>query len=324
MGEHLHSFEGNRVVRDTRSRYPIFNAPIGFVARSPIVAAVSAAGGMGLLETHVHTIEQARAEYDAIKAATDASFGIHFIVRGHLVGEPLDQVLDFVLEHTHFMTTGYGDPTTFTPRIKDAGVTVYHQVGTLEDAQRAVDAGVDGLIVEGAEAGGVRSTTALHMFSLLQQIRANVDVPIVAAGGIADGYGMAGAFALGAEGVIMGTRFMSAAESPAHHNWKQAIADCDVTLTASPVRSPDMLMRAVRNEFSEAVVRGDIAFNNPYAGDFIAAFMRGELDKALVGAGETASLIDQIKPAGEIVEETVAVFWQEIARLSGLLQTVPA
>ena len=160
-------------------------------------------------------------------------------------------------------------------------MTVYHQVGTLDEARRAVDAGVDGLIVEGAEAGGVRSTTALHMFSLLQQVRAHVDVPIVAAGGIADGYGMAGAFALGAEGVIMGTRFMSAAESPAHHNWKQAIADCDVTLTASPVQSPDKLMRAVRNDFSEAVVRGDITYDSPYAGDFIAAFMRGELDKAL-------------------------------------------
>ncbi len=320
----MHAFDGNRVLRDTGARYPIFNAPIGFVARSPLVSAVSGAGGMGLLELHANPLEHSAREYDAITASTDAPFGVHMLVRGHIWGEDTDAVLDFALARSRFMTTGVGDPAVLTPRIKDAGVTVYHQVGTLHEAEKAVEAGVDGLIVEGAEAGGIRPTTALHMFSLLQQIRAHVDVPIVAAGGIMDGYGMAGAFALGAEGVIMGTRFMSATESPAHHNWKQAIADCDVTLTTNPMQSPDKLMRAVRNDFSESVARGEVVTRNPYGGDFLAAFERGELDKAMVGAGETASLIAEIKPAAEIVEETVTVFWQEIERLARLLHPAPS
>jgi enoyl-[acyl-carrier protein] reductase II len=321
----VHSFDGNRVVADTGARYPIFNAPIGFMARSDIVGAVSRAGGMGLLELHANPIKKSAREYDLIKESTEAPFGMHMILRGNLWGEDLDAVIDFALAHTAFMTTGLGDPTALVPKIKDAGVKVYHQVGTLREAQKAVDAGVDGLIVEGAEAGGVRSTRALHMFSLLQQIRANVDVPIVAAGGVADGFGMAGAFALGAEGVIMGTRFLSAVECPAHHNWKQAIADCDITITANPMQSPDKVMRAVRNDFSEAVAVGEgITARNGYGGDFLAAFYGGELDKAMVGAGETASLISHIKPAAEIIEDTVTVFWQEINRLARLLNPVPS
>ncbi len=320
QGEIVHEFENNRVVRDTGSRYPIFNAPIGFMARSSLVSAVSEAGGMGLLELHANPLAESQREYEAIKASTDAPFGVHMIIRGNLYGEDIEKVLDFALGHATFMTTGVGDPSKFTSRIKDAGVTVYHQVGTLQEAEAAVNAGVDGLIVEGAEAGGVRPIDGLHMFALLQQIRANVDVPLVAAGGVADGYGMAGAFALGAEGVIMGSRFLSSAESPAHHNWKQAIADCDITITANPMESPDKVMRAVRNEFSEAVARGEgITTKNPYGGDFIAAFFRGELDKAMVGAGETASLIERIMPAAEIVDDTVAVFWLEIERLARLL-----
>jgi enoyl-[acyl-carrier protein] reductase II len=190
-----------------------------------------------------------------------------------------------------------------------------------------VDAGVDGLIVEGAEAGGLRGVTNLHLFSLLQQIRPRVDVPLVAAGGIADGYGMAGAFALGAEGVVMGTRFMSSLESPSHDNWKQAVADCDVTLAVDVVRPGDVTrplrrMRAVRNEFSEAVARGDIdTKGNPYGGSFFEVFTHGRLDKAMVGAGETASLISSIKPVAEIIDETISVFWQEIERLAGMLRS---
>lgn len=316
----MHSFEGNRVVRDTGSRYPIFNAPIGFTARSGIVSAVSGAGGMGLLELHCNTLEQSQREYDVIRSSTDAPFGVHMLVRTQLAGEDVGAVLDFALGHAGFMTTGVGDPIDIVPRARDAGVTLYHQVGSLEEAEHAAAVGVDGLIVEGAEAGGLRSATALHQFSLLQQIRANVDLPIVAAGGIADGYGMAGAFALGAEGVVMGTRFMSSAESPAHRNWKQAIADCDITLATNPMQSSTKTMRAVRNEFSESVARGEVVTKyNPYAGDFFAAFTHGRVDEALVGAGETASLIAEIKPAAEIVEETVEVFWQEIERLARLL-----
>jgi len=212
-----------------------------------------------------------------------------------------------------------GNPSRIMPRVKDAGVKLYHQVGSVEEAMKAVYAGVDGLIVEGAEAGGLRPTTALHIFSLLQQVRSRVDVPIVAAGGIVDGVGMAGAFALGAEGVVMGTRFMSAAESPVHQNWKDAVAACDVTLSVDP-GIPKMRMRVVRNELSESVARGELdPKGNPYAGPFMEAFKHGRLDVAMVGAGESASLIDAVRPVADIIDETVDGFWREIERLASLL-----
>ena len=130
---------------------------------------------------------------------------------------------------------------------------------------------------------------------------------------------MAGAFALGAEGVLMGTRFMSSAESPVHGNWKQAITDCDVTLNIEP-GMPGIRMRVVGNELAEAVFRGDVdPAGNPYAGPFLEAFEHGRLDVAMVGAGESASLIGEVKTVREIVDETIDQFWAELDRLAGML-----
>jgi enoyl-[acyl-carrier protein] reductase II len=146
-----------------------------------------------------------------------------------------------------------------------------------------------------------------------------LDVPLIAAGGIVDGHGMAGAFALGAEGIVMGTRFMSSAESPVHVNWKRAIADCNVTHNIDP-GLPGSRMRVAGNELAEAVFRGDIdPAGNPYAGPFLEAFEHGRLDKALVGCGESASLIGSIKTVSEIIGETIEVFWAEIERLARML-----
>jgi enoyl-[acyl-carrier protein] reductase II len=135
---------------------------------------------------------------------------------------------------------------------------------------------------------------------------------------------MAGAFALGAEGIVMGTRFMSSAESPAHVNWKHAITESDVTLNTEP-GAPGIRMRVARTELAEAVLRGDVdPGGNPYAGPFLEAFENGRLDQAMVGCGESASLIGSIKPVREIIDETVAVFWEEIERLAQMLQSAPA
>jgi enoyl-[acyl-carrier protein] reductase II len=238
----------------------------------------------------------------------------------------VDEVLDWALDgRTTLLVTCVGDPNPIARRATEAGVKLYHQVGSLTDAQRAVDAGVDGLIVEGAESGGLRGVRSPHLFALLQQVRAKVDVPIIAAGGIADGHGMAGAFALGAEGILMGTRFMSSVESPVHANWKQAITDADVTLNIEPGMGPGIRMRVIGNDLAEAVVRGDLAVHkdNPYAGPFLDGFDHGRLDVTLVGAGESASLIGSIKTVREIVDETIAGFWQEIERLAALLQAAP-
>ncbi len=314
------SFAGNRVVRDTGARFPVFNAPIGYFARGALAGAVSAAGGMGLLETSSTGLAETNAECERIRARTDAPFGVQLFLRVLAQQGRLDEVLDWALDgRTAFLVTAVGSPAEIVSRVHDAGVKLYHQTGSLTDAVRAVEAGADGLIVEGAEAGGLRSTRSMHLFTFLQQVRAEVDVPIVAGGGIVDGRGMAGAFALGAEGVMMGTRFITSAESPVHPNVKQAIADAAETINLEPVKK-GIMMRFVRNDFAEAVARGDIdPQGQPYAGPVFELFETGDLGLAMVGAGESAALFGDVKTAAEIVEDTVAGFWAEIQRLSSLL-----
>jgi enoyl-[acyl-carrier protein] reductase II len=319
-GEQMQSFDGNRVVRDTGARYPIFNAPIGYFARGALVGAVSAAGGMGLLETSSSGLAETQREYDRIRQHTDAPFGVQLFLRVLSQQGRLDEVLDWALDgRVGFLVTAVGAPGEILPRVRDAGVKLYHQTGSLNDALRAVDAGADGLIVEGAESGGLRSTRSLHLFSFLQQVRPRVDVPVVAGGGMVDGKGMAGAFALGAEGVMMGTRFITSAESPVHANVKRAIAEAEETVNLEPVKK-GIMMRFVRNELSDAVARGDVdPKGQPYAGPVLEMFESGDLGLAMVGAGESAAMLSEVKTAAEIVDETVTGFWQEIERLAGLL-----
>ncbi len=322
-----HSFESNRVVQDTGCRVPIFNAPVGYFSRAQLVGAISAAGGMGLLPTSSGSLQDTEAELGLVRARTDAPLGMQMFLRMLKGQGRVDEVLDWVLDgRTPLLVTCVGDPNPINRRAKEAGVKHYHQVGSLTDAQRAVDAGVDGLIVEGAESGGLRGVRSPHLFALLQQVRAKVDVPLIAAGGIADGHGMAGAFALGAEGILMGTRFMSSAESPVHANWKQAITDAEVTLNIEPGMGPGIRMRVIGNELAEAVFRGDLEVrsDNPYAGPFLEGFDHGRLDVTLVGAGESASLIESVKPVSQIIDETVSVFWAEIERLAGMLRGAPS
>lgn len=316
-----HSFEGNRVVRDTGCRFPIFNAPVGYFARAQLAGAVSAAGGMGLMETSSASLAETAAQFHLARERTDAPLGLQMFLRMiKSQGEGrVEEVLDWVLDgRTPLLVTCVGDPRPIVARSRDAGVKLYHQVGSLNDALRAVDAGVDGLIVEGAESGGLRGVRSPHLFTLLQQVCGRVEVPVVAAGGIADGHGMVGAFALGAEGVLMGTRFMSAAESPVHDNWKQAITESEVTLNIEPGMA-GIRMRVASTELAEAVFRGEVdPAGNPYAGPFLEAFENGRLDMAMVGCGESASLIGSVKTVRAIIDETVAVFWQEIDRLARL------
>ena len=316
----MYTFETNRVVRDTGATYPVCNAPIGRFARSGLAGAVAAAGGIGLLETVTTDLAGTAAEFERIRAQTDGPIGIQLLIRVLTQQGRLEEVLEWALSRSPLVISAVGDPGRIVARIHEAGAKLYHQTGSVEDAERAVESGADGLIVEGAESGGLRSERSLHLFSLLQQVRARVDVLIIAAGGIADGHGMAGAFALGAEGIMMGTRFISAVEAPAHVNFKQAITDAQATISLEPVKK-GIKMRFVRNDFSEAVARGDIdPQGNVYAGPVLELFDHGRLDKAMVGAGESAVLISEVRSVADIMDETIDGFWQEMQRLAGLLR----
>ena len=303
----------NRVTRDLGVDIPIVQAPMGWIARSRLASAVSAAGACGIIETSSGELDAVREEIRAMRDLTDRPFGVN--IAQAFVRDP--SIAEFVIEQgVRFVTTSAGSPTRYTSVLKEAGLTVYHVVPTLSAALKAVDAGVDGLVVEGGEGGGFKSPTPVSTMVLLPLIRSRVDVPIIAAGGICDGPTMAAAFALGAEGVQMGTQMVACAESPVHDNWKQAIlraAETD-TLFLNQRHSP--ALRALRTERTEGLA---VAEHNVFGdfGDPQALYFGGDMEAAIALGGQVAGRIDEIRPVADIIAETVAGFAATVERLSG-------
>ena len=285
----------NRVSRDLGVDIPIVQAPMGWIARSQLASAVSQAGACGIIETSSGELDAVKDEIRKMRDLTDRPFGVN--IAQAFVRDPA--IAEFVIDQgVKFVTTSAGSPTKYTGILKEAGLTVYHVVPTLAAALKAVDAGVDGLVVEGGEGGGFKSPTPVSTMVLLPLVRSKVDVPIIAAGGITDGATMAAAFALGAEGVQMGTRMVSAAESPVHHNWKQAIIDAAETDTLFLNQRHSPALRALRTERTEALVNAE---HNVF-GDFGNAqdlYFGGDMNAAIALSGQVAGRIESIEPVAE-------------------------
>jgi enoyl-[acyl-carrier protein] reductase II len=163
-------------------------------------------------------------------------------------------IAQFIIDQgVRFVTTSAGSPERYTETLKSAGLTVFHVVPSLKAALKAVEYGVDGLIVEGGEGGGFKNPQDVASMVLLPLIRSRVDVPIIAAGGFVDGRSMLAAFALGAEGIQLGTRMVSALESPVHENWKQAIVSAEETDTVFLNRFQSPGLRALRTDRTSAL-----------------------------------------------------------------------
>ena len=220
--------------------------------------------------------------------------------------------------HDHgvrFVTTSAGDPTLLTGALHDAGITVFHVVPSLRAAQKSIDAGVDGLVVEGGEGGGFKASRDVATMVLLPLVCRAFDVPIIAAGGICDGASMAAAFALGAEGVQMGTRMVSAAESPVHDNYKQLIVDSAETGTVFLNRWHKPGFRVLATPRSEAQERVDEQVVLGSLDGILRLYFEGDLDAAFAFGGQVAGRIDGVRPVAEILHETVDEFRSVLARL---------
>ncbi len=193
----------NRVTEMTGTDYPIIQAPMGWIARARLASAVSNAGGMGIVETSSGEFDNIRDEVVKMRDLTDKPFGMN-VALSYVRGA---NVIDFVIEQgISFVTTSSGSPGVYTQVFQEAGIKVFHVVPTLDMALKAIDCGVDGLVVEGGEGGGFKNPSPVSSMVLLPLVRSRTEVPIIAAGGICDGLSMAAAFAMGAEGVQMGTR----------------------------------------------------------------------------------------------------------------------
>ena len=304
----------NRVLAHTGAKYPIVQAPMGWIARSQLASAVCKAGGLGIIETSSGETEACKAEILKMRELTGAPFGVNLPIR--FLKD--DAMLRFVCDAgVKFVTTSAGSPAKFIAPLHDAGITVYHAVPTVDAAMKCVDAGIDGLVVEGTEGGGFKNPEEVGTLVLLQAIRAKSDIPMIAAGGICDGKGMAAAFALGAEGVQMGTRFVSCAESPVHINYKQAIVDAKETGTYVLNKKSTPCIRALKTERTAAIHEEGLMPSDTFA-RILDLYFGGDMEAAVGLAGETAGLITAIKSAKDIIEETVAEFFAITARMGAL------
>lgn len=295
-------------------KYPIVQAPMGWIARAQLASAVSNAGGLGIIETSSGDLDAVRAEIRLMRELTDKPFGLNVALA--FVRDP--DIVSFVVDQgVKFVTTSAGDPMKYCGALKAAGLTVFHVVPSLRAALRAVEAGVDGLVVEGGEGGGFKNARDVSTMVLLPLVCERVGVPVIAAGGIADGRSMAAAFALGAEGVQMGTRMVSSMESPVHANWKQAILDAQETDTVFLNRmGPGPALRALRTEKTTAYeIDGGAGARDEFK-TAQALYFGGDMEASIALCGQVAGRIDEIKPVAAIIDETMAEFEAVMATLA--------
>jgi enoyl-[acyl-carrier protein] reductase II len=304
-----------RVSRLLGTRYPIVQAPMGWIARSQLAAAVSNAGGLGIIETSSGELEVVKDEIRKMRDLTDQPFGVN--IAQLFVRDP--GIVDYVVgQGVRFVTTSAGDPRQYTAQLKAAGLTVFHVVPSLDAALKAVAAGVDGLVVEGGEGGGFKNPRDVATMVLLPLVCSKVEVPVIAAGGVCDGPSMAAAFALGAEGVQMGSRMVSAAESPVHGNWKQAILDAKETDTVFLNRHSRPGLRALRTATTERLEREAHVGFDVFA-RAMDLYFGGDMEASIALGGQVVGRIDAVKPVAQIIEETVAGYRATIEALHARL-----
>ena len=275
---------------------PIIQAPMTYIAGAQLAAAVSNAGALGIIET---ASPQGREDLERVRDLTDRPVGANIALAVRKDPSVVELLADSGIG---VVTTSSGDPGLLTGRLHDAGITVLHVVGTLRNALKAVDAGVDGLVVEGVEGGGFKNPLGASTLVLLPLVASRVTLPIVAAGGICDGRSMAAAVALGAEGVQMGTRMLASRESPVHRNFKDAVISSDETGTLL-LSLPGMpTMRVIRTGTAEraaAAGRSETGLDGAQT-----LYFTGDMEASLANTGQVAGRIERVESVADIVRET--------------------
>ncbi|MDA8696486.1 nitronate monooxygenase [Gammaproteobacteria bacterium] len=291
----------NKFLEHSGVKYPIIQAPMGWIARSKLASAVSNAGGLGIIETSSGEVDICKAEIAKMSSLTDKPFGVNL----PLLFLRDDSMVNFCVEHgVKFVTTSAGDPTKYVKILKDADIVVYHAVPSLDGALKAYNAGVDGLVVEGTEGGGFKSPVEVGLTVLIQAIKKQIDIPLIAAGGIVDGIGMASAIAAGADGIQMGTRFVSSLESPVHNNFKNSILDSPIDGTWVLNKQSKPVIRALKTDLTNKINEDGIMDMSALM-NIKNLYFDGDMNAAPALSGQSVGLITEIKPVKKIIEDTI-------------------
>lgn len=303
-----------RVTEILGIQYPIIQGGMAWVAEHHLAAAVSEAGGLGIIGAGGAPAEFVREQIQKVKAATDKPFGVNLM----LMNPEADAIAQIIVdEGVKVVTTGAGNPAKYMELWKNAGIKVIPVIASVAMARLMERGGADAVVAEGMESGGhIGSTTTI---ALVPQIADAVSIPVIAAGGIADGRGLAAAFMLGAEAVQIGTRFVAATESIVHENYKAMLIkakDIDSVVTGTSHGHP---IRTIRNKMTKEYLRLEkegvdfMELEKLTLGGLRKAVMEGDVVNGSVMAGQIAGLVKKEQPCAEIIREIM----EEAAALLG-------
>ncbi|MGT2711069.1 nitronate monooxygenase [Streptococcus oriscaviae] len=294
----------NRVTELLGIQYPVFQGAMAQISRHQLVSAVSNAGGLGILASGGLTAEEVREEIRLTKALTDKPFAVNLMLMMDNVAEIVEVLIE---EGVKVVTTGAGTPKPYMPRLKEAGVIVIPVIPSVKLALKMQELGCDAVVTEGMEAGGhIGEMTSMP---LTRQVAAHLDIPVICAGGVADGHGLVAAYALGAEGVQMGTVFLAATECPIPDSYKQAVLEAVDTSTVVTGRKFGAPVRCIRNSLttkyleleSQDISRHEL--EKITMGALAKAVKEGDVENGSLMAGQIAGLVKEIKPAKEIIQQ---------------------
>lgn len=297
--------------------YPILQGGMAWVATHELAQAVSNAGGLGVIAAGAAPAEIVRDEIRNIKKYTDKPFGVNIMLMSPFAEDIIELVCE---EKVPVVTTGAGNPGKYMEKFKNSGIKVVPIVPSVALAKRLERQGADALIVEGTEAGG--HIGELTTMSLVPQVADSVDIPVIAAGGIADGRGFLAALSLGAEGIQMGTRFVCSTECIAHDNYKEKIIkskDRDAIVTG---RSTGYPVRVIKNKFAKEYIsleKEEVPFEKLEelgAGRLRLAVKEGDMDNGSLMAGQISGMIKDVKSCKEIIDNILKEADEEFDRLN--------
>ncbi|HOT13874.1 MAG TPA: DUF561 domain-containing protein [Bacteroidales bacterium] len=299
-------------------QYPIVQGGMVWCSGWELASAVSNAGGLGLIGSGSMQPEILREHIQKTKAATSKPFGVNV----PLLYSQIEKTMDVIMEEgVKIVFTSAGNPATWAQKLKDKGIKVVHVVSNVKFAQKCQDTGVDAIVAEGVEAGGHNGREETTTLVLIPLIKKHVNIPVIAAGGIATGQAMAAAFALGAEGVQMGTRFAASIECSAHEAFKQQIVALSDggTYLALRKKAPVRLIRnAYANRIEEAENSGqslEQVLQLVGKGRSKLGMFEGELNEGELEIGQAAALIDAVQPCDVIMQNIISEYNQAVKGL---------
>ena len=294
----------NRITEMLGIKYPIIQGAMQDVAKAGLVAAVSNAGGLGVLASGQDTPEQVREEIRKVKELTDKPFAVNLMFLNKKVPEIVDVVIE---EGVKIVTTGAGTPKLYMPKLKEAGIKVMPVIPNVKIAKKMEELGVDAVIAEGMESGGHIGTMTSQ--TLWPQVVDAVKIPVIAAGGIADNRGVKAAMAMGAEGVQCGTIFSISKESPVGDNWKKVIikskdTSIGVIGTKMGVASRTVVNKKAKELYGlEDKMTDKLKFNQLLDEAYRKAVYQDDVENGIIFAGSVAGMIHESKSAAEIISD---------------------